>query len=78
VLDPGIARTLPGPDEPNGMFMARAVAGAWGFVDAGHGAESPAGGFDLGGRHPDGVHYNEAGAERAAAAIVEYLRSAVG
>jgi hypothetical protein len=77
VLDPGIARTLPGPDEPNGMFLAHAYAGDWGFVDAGHDAEDDGGGFDLGRRHPDGVHYNEAGAERAAAAIAAYLLAAV-
>ncbi len=77
VLDPGIARTLPGPDEPNGMFLAHAVAGDWGFIDAGHAAETADGSFEPGLREPDGVHFNDAGAAATAQRIAEYLRAAV-
>jgi hypothetical protein len=77
VLDPGISRTLPGPDEPNGMFRSHADAGDWGFVDAGHAAEGVDGSFAPEMRELDGVHFNDAGAAATARRIADYLRAAV-
>jgi hypothetical protein len=76
-LAPTITRTLPAPDEPNATFFAHAFAGDWGFIDAGHAAETVSGEFDGLLRRTDGVHFNDAGAAATAARIADYLRRSV-
>ena len=75
-LGPAVDRNLGPGDQPTSMYRHEAAAGRWEFVDAGAAVETAVGGFDAALRDGDGVHFNEAGAERFAAAIADYLLSA--
>jgi lysophospholipase L1-like esterase len=62
-------------DQPTATYRELAAGGAWEFVDAGAAVETTDGSFDPTLRDPDGVHLNDAGVARFAAAIADYLVS---